>query len=609
MQTFQSGLRTACIAVLIGAGSLFSSAAEPQHADPADVINLPKFEVTADRILPPLEKWHYVSIPGYEILSNVSVGTTRRFVKDFYLLQQVGRILLPNTETKHGLPTYVVLCGRGNAFDHFMPRDQMTDHDARGLYFSDSERTAIVVDFSPGADDEGETSYQAFYGSYFRTIIQRELSSNTPPWMEEGLVRLFSTVDFTTGWIEFGKVTLPGFGFGTGRPMGSGLASRSAIQSSQRAISSGSITSSARVGGGTYGRPLIPLNDFFALKPGAMGKYSYADFSNQAYLFTHMCLYGQRQKQQRGYYQLVQRAMQGPITEEIFKECFGQKVSSFGASMRGYSQSGSYRMMVDTAENGLRLTPSPEFEVRTGTDAESGRIAGEVLRLAGRRNDALNRLIAPYVRGDRSPDLLAALGLAEAWAGRPERARKFLEAAVAAKTTRPRAYAELGRLRFEEVKTRAETENRPLSDQDCRFVLEALEAGVRYPPALDELYNNLAMVWVENPTRPTPAQYAALISCVRQNPKNLMLTHNVAAAGIQHGYFKEGRLLVEHGLRYAATEKARAAFSKLNEHLAEKAPPATEVSPDSTLPDSPQSPKTTSQKTSSTSASPAQAGG
>jgi hypothetical protein len=607
MQTFPPALRAACIAFAIGAGSLFLQAAEPQRADASEIINLPKFEVTEDRILPPLEKWHYVSIPGYEILSNVSVGTTRRFVKDFYLLQQVGRILLPNTETKQGLPTYVVLCGRGNAFDHFMPRDQRTDHDARGLYFSDSERTAIVVDFSPGADDEGETSYQAFYGSYFRTIIQRELSSNTPAWMEEGLVRLFSTVDFTTGWIEFAKVTQPGFGFGGSRPS-SMMPSGTAGQSGRSIFSPGSISPVARSSGAPRGRALIPLKDFFALKPGAMGKYSFSDFSNQAYLFTHMCLYGQRHKRP-GYNQLVQRATQGPITEEVFKECFGQKFSSFGASMRGYSQSSSYKMLVQTEKTGLRLTPPPEFEIRTGTDAESGRIAGEVLRLAGRRNDALNRLIAPYVRGDRSPDLLAALGLAEAWAGRPERARKFLEAAVAARTTRPRAYAELGRLRFEEVKARAEAENRPLSEEDCRFVLEALEAGVRYPPALDELYNNLATVWVENPTPPTSAQYAALISCVRQNPKNLILAHNVAAAGIQHGYFKEGRLLVEHGLRYASTEKARAAFSKLNEHLAEKAPPPTELPPDSTLPNSSETEKTTSQKTSSTSVLPAPAGG
>jgi hypothetical protein len=552
-----------------GAGTVLSA---PEAAVAAEIIELPAFEVAADRVLAPLEKWHYVSIPGYEILSNVSVGTTKRFVKDFYLLQQVAKILLPNTETKHGLPTYVVLCGRGNAFDHFSPRGSSTDTQTGGFYFADAERTAIVVDFSPGSDDEGETSYQVFYGSYFRTIIKRELGLNAPAWIEEGLVRLFSTVEFTTGWIEFAKVTKPGFGFGGGGSGSSMMPSGIAGQSGRSIFSSGSISPGTRSSGAPRGRALIPLKDFFALKPGAMGKYSFSDFSNQAYLFTHMCLYGQRQKRP-GYNQLVQRASQGPITEEVFKECFGQKFSSFGASMRGYSQSSSYKMLLQTEKMGLRLTPPPEFTIRTGTDAESGRIAGEVLRLAGRRNDALNRLIAPYVRGDRSPDLLAALGLAEAWAEHAERARKFLEAAAKAGTTRPRAYAELGRLRFEEVKARADAETRPLTAGESQWVLEAFEAGIKYPPALAELYQGLALLWIESPIAPTPAQYTAMVRGVANNPKDLVLTYNVAAAGILHGFLEQSRPLVAHGLRYAATEKARAAFSLLNENL--PATPAT----------------------------------
>ena len=62
----------------------------------------------------------------------------------------------------------------------------------------------------------------------------------------------------------------------------------------------------------------------------------------------------------------------------------------------------------------------------------------------GKRTEASHlHLIAPYLRGSRDPQLLAALGLEERAAGHDERARQFLEAAVAAKTTRARAYLDL----------------------------------------------------------------------------------------------------------------------------------------------------------------------
>jgi hypothetical protein len=81
-------------------------------------------------------------------------------------------------------------------------------------------------------------------------------------------------------------------------------------------------------------------------------------------------------------------------------------------------------------------------------DAVVGRIKGEALRLAGHGNEAHNALIAPYIRGERDPRLLAALGLDEKLAGNVDRARKFLEAASNAKVDRARAYLELARLRF-----------------------------------------------------------------------------------------------------------------------------------------------------------------
>ena len=48
-------------------------------------VELPVFEVTDRRVLPPPESWRYASIPGFEVLSSVSARETTRFVKDFFL--------------------------------------------------------------------------------------------------------------------------------------------------------------------------------------------------------------------------------------------------------------------------------------------------------------------------------------------------------------------------------------------------------------------------------------------------------------------------------------------------------------------------------------------
>lgn len=73
-------------------------------------VEMPPYEVRADRLLPPPETWLYVSIPalvlergetamvapGYELLSNLSEKNTRVFVNDLQLRQLAGLLLWPS---------------------------------------------------------------------------------------------------------------------------------------------------------------------------------------------------------------------------------------------------------------------------------------------------------------------------------------------------------------------------------------------------------------------------------------------------------------------------------------------------------------------------------
>jgi hypothetical protein len=588
-----------CALTLLWTAATRLPSAEPGGA----VVELPRFDVTADRVLPPLEKWHYVSIPGYEIISNASRSTTKRFVREFYLVQQIARILMPRADAVNPLPTYIVICDRGNAFSHFMPRALVgSEYEVRSLFYDDHERTAIIADISPGRDDEEDFSFNLLNEQYFRQIVRRNLGPGAPYWLEEGLCRLLADVQFTTSWAEFGKLKIPGFGFepvndrpaSLGFPLGwdfdrvyssSGFSSYDNFSSAYSRYGSTDMPgvwderftdySDWRAWGGTRGgRALIPLKDFFAVKDGTEAARKHGrTYSNQAYLFIHMSLYGRGKQHQQAFSRLVQDAMRNPVTEERFNEAYGFNYRQFGAMMRGYAQSAHYTYEVIKGSKGKLLSQAPAFELRDATEAESGRIAGEVLRLAGQREAALERLIAPYVRGDRTPDLLAALGLTELWAGRTDRARRFLEAAVEGQTSRARAYIELGQLRLQESLAKATAENRRLNDDELTFVIAPLKTGFQYPPIMPEMYQALAQTWFRSATPPSPSDYKVLLGGAYRYPRDLGLIYNLAAVGVVHGYTTESRPLIEHGLQYAGTEEAKKRFSRLAAKL--PSPPAS----------------------------------
>jgi hypothetical protein len=112
--------------------SLLSSLGRTRAAEDieivGDIVELPKFEVTDSRLLPPPEKWLYAEIPGFEILSGLSRSSTQRFVKDFLLLQEAMNVIMPGLRAGPvAVPTSLILTGRGDQFSRFMASDRGDD--------------------------------------------------------------------------------------------------------------------------------------------------------------------------------------------------------------------------------------------------------------------------------------------------------------------------------------------------------------------------------------------------------------------------------------------------------------------------------------------------
>jgi hypothetical protein len=259
------------------------------------VIELPKFEVTDSRLLPPRESWRYAEMPGFEILSNTTERETKRFVRDFLLLQQVVDVIMPGLTNNRGpVPTALILCGGRNGFDQFLPADRSDErYSTNSLFFQTPERSAIVVDFAlselqiDAVTTQEADPYRAFYIAYFRYLIRHRLTQPPPPWFEEGLVQIFAATEFDRKWITFAQI---GDGFG-GEKLGD----------FNRMLNE---------------HALMSFPNLFADPP----KERSAFWSAQCYGFVHMCLYGMNKKYQPGFIKLVSRSSNEPITEEVFQE-------------------------------------------------------------------------------------------------------------------------------------------------------------------------------------------------------------------------------------------------------------------------------------------------
>lgn len=532
-------LRCLGLCLLGSAGSWAAWAAQPASVPSGPVIELPKFEVTDSRLLPPPEAWRYAEIPGFEILSNLSAGATKRFVGDFHLLQQAVSAIMPGlTGDAVPVPTALILCGRGNTFDQFVPAERSeTRYGSNSLFFHNPERTAIVVDFAIAELQlEGDRTvesdpYRAFYREYFRHLIRRQSTVPPPVWFEEGLVQIFSAIDFNRKWITFAQI---GDGFGGEK---TGDFNRLLAQ-----------------------HALIPMQE---LLEAEVPRERSAYWSAQCYAFVHMCLYGENKKYQKPFLTFLQRAGREPVTEELFKACFKMSYKDMALTLRGYIGFTNYQAMQYTAKKGEELPAPPPVNLVDAPDAVVGRLKGEVLRLAGHGTAARNALIAPYVRGERDPRLLAALGLDEKLAGNDERARKFLEAAAAGKAVRARAWLELARLRLAEAKAKPAAPGGKLTPAQLAPVIEALKTAQTQPPELAGVYAVAAEMWMLAAAGPTREQFIAVVRGVNLFPRdfNLLLQATLLAAG--RGFPTEARALAAHGVKFATEPAVQDRFRML----------------------------------------------
>ncbi|HEY1108963.1 MAG TPA: hypothetical protein VGE76_10030 [Opitutaceae bacterium] len=556
-----------------------------------EVVKLPEFKVASERPLPKREEWRYVKVGNFEVISSTSDRITREFVKDLREFQIVLNEIAPYMLIRAEQPVMVVLCGKTGQFEQFATRPQVRSIRGRGTTLvRDGEIASIVVDYhhrelaeevmiSSGLGRNSLGDMRAEEDTMFRGrqevhavdefirqyvhLALGQMPTKLPAWFSEGIANIFSDIDYNNKWIEVGiprsfrneyvadsfTGSFPtgssyfGDGFSRGGYGGYGYDTFGMSSYS----GSGMISAGPRV----YAQPLyiMPVAQMLSSEGGSRDTGSWR---KQVTMFVHMCLYGRGGKYTKGLTQYLSKSATQPVTEELFKECFGKSYKDMAFELRSYSEFTDYRGTVYKAAKGQNiLRPIPEIVLRPATDGEIGRIKGETLRLAGRDDAARTEFVNAYLRGDREPQLLGSLGLMARQRGDEMRAKTYLEAVGAGSELipRPRAYLELARVRSAQF-TQANNGG-PLNQQQLVSVLTPLFAAHKLPQQLAENYVEIAKAWQNTTVVPQRSHIAVLEQGMDIFPRYGLLVVETARTFIKFGYKAEAIALIQR--THAAT--------------------------------------------------------
>lgn len=585
--TWSLAFALACVA-----GRAFAADEPPSGA----IIELPKFVVTDTRELPPPEPWRYGVIPGFEVLTNASDRATQRLLRDFDMFRQALGHVWP-IQTRVTSSTALIICGRRGKFDAFVPAMRSNAETAlASLMLRKSDFTAIVIDLQattlnvlnldamadlPGTDSGiiAVEHDKQLYREYVRYLLSQN-EPRPPAWFEEGLSQIIMKMKFDRRWIEFARLEDPNT-VSTQAAMTAELNALATADDPDAATLPGAPAEDRDFNAALARRALVPLDRFFAMKhdsPEAVSTLGNNRWAKQAYAFVHMCLYGYKGKYQKQFATFLQRSAKEPVTEPMFKECFNLTYKQMSMELRSYIDFTVYEHREYRAKQDV-IIPPPPLALRDATESEVGRIKGEALLAAGHKVAAKRELIAPYMRGERDPQLLAALGLFERGEGETERARKFLESAVKEKVTRSNAYVELARMRYADALAKPAGPDNRLSAAQAASVLELLKTARQQPPPTPAVYDLMADTWVRTAATPTREDATMVAQGVQLFPTRLKLAYQAAALCASTGMLEAAHSLADHGLRLAPDMDSRARFEKLKAALPPDPAPATPAAP------------------------------
>lgn len=474
------------ICLCIAAGSLAFGArlaAQEKLADEKP-LELPPFVVNGYAL--PDETWRYGAIEGFEVLSEASASRTREVVAALWRGRQMA--LPPEMRTHFDAPMVVVI------FDHFSfdsaPQGaghekhpgEMNRHWTNVIKRTTIDRESFAINLR-GSEFEYSPGFRFDIITLFRRRAPR-----VPLWLNESLFGGYGLYREGIGLDGAGQVKQV-------KP----LSWHSEVQLKKILkfkFKKRPPAKSRHLRRSDFGDGIQPLQSVFEGAP-PRDPLGAAKWRNTAALFARWAIYA-KQKTAADFWSFSQLACRQPVTEELFRRCFGMSYEEVEAELSWYL----IDALTEYESAPAKLTPMPRLSMSPAKKSEVARMLGEWERieaesLAGKspeiankyRVHALEKLQQSYKNGVRDPRLLATLGLLLESMGDSAGACDYLEQAVAGNVAGPRAYLELARLRLAREGKPDDTNAKGCDTS--RVVGLLLKAEAKGPP-LREVYTMLA---------------------------------------------------------------------------------------------------------------------
>lgn len=531
-------------------------AATPPATPPAAVIQMPPMIVEESASSVP---WLYLNAGNTEFLSRCSASVTRSLARAWLGKLQLLSVLLPE-EFQLRLDTPAVFVLYAQDLPQTVSAEILEELQLAGGAAPSGERVSIAPSMRlADRDMHAAIAYidEAQFDGALLSIspnhvhyLLRGRVPELPAWLVEGVERMFRRADFVTA-----PVTLEPLVWHD-RNLSDALANDAANP-----------------------RTVLPPGELFASDAVRAVENRHprrvaARISGQDLFIRWAIVSGEPTRE--ALWRFAARAAEEPVDEELFEAHFGFGFSELRDRLSDYLP----KAMTDTERIRPGRQPSlPPFEVRRATPSEVARVRGEWERLAiGHVQRHFPMAREPYIvqarrtlrraydAGERNPRLLATMGLCEVDAGNDSGALEFLEPAVAARVVRPRAYHELARLKFAELRRRKpQAESFPL--EELVPILAPLRAALTQAPQLADVYILLAQTWARCATSPNAEEWAELQNGARLFRRQQAVAYFIAQALARHGKKAEAIAVLDAGAGAATNGEIEVEITRLRAEL------------------------------------------
>ena len=516
-------------------------------------VEMEAFVVSANRVGG--RPWRYVSIPGFEILSHCADYQTKDYIRAIMRGSTLEKMMLPDgCLASLAFPTSVILYDSGSSSNNSMsplaPSSVTYGGPDSDIYWGDGRMSFrwpwatydvdTVVDCvrlsADGFDFSGDDNPIPVWVHKTFAFRLRHRVPQFPPWLFEGLIGPDGVYGRGTE-VRYDAHQMP---VGMIVPAARWISDSETLSVKKQVVA------------------VIPLPMKDLFNPGDLEQRSPSSiWLSEAALFVRWGMFYTPPKNIRqtalpepdhraAFWKLVDQATTGPVTDAMFRKCFGFGFDALKFKLERYLPIAAGEL-IGTRFSGEWDPSVPE--PRDATEVETARIVGDWERIkasAFKTKDpglsdlylaeAGRMLSKPYIKGSRDPQLLGVLGLYEHVVGDDAKALEHLEAAAVGNVDRPSVYQTLAELRYHELESHPERSGGRLSAAQEKAVLDPLLDARARPPAMPETYRFIADVWSHSADKPALGELAVLDEGTKLFWTDAALADSVAKLRLQWGY-------------------------------------------------------------------------